>query len=328
MNVAWQYAALIATALAAAALWPLTPAVSFQDAMQVRAASGITAALACGALLVLPAFRPRTWLAVAVAAALIGLWLLNGHLDALGSCVAQYEGAPVIVGRTFRPELMDYAAGNPGLSASDHLESAGGQPSRLWTAQSIESCRTWVTWGGLGTIPFFALCAAALMSRKGRRVLRAAPPGLPAGTDPGPHAPRYDAFLSYRHTEPDRAYALDLLESLERRGLRVAIDVRDFAPNEHFLSEMERCIRESRFVLCVITPRYLESDHTSEEAVISKTVDLAERRKRLVPLQFEPVQLPVWLHGLVGIDFTASATVDPLDRLVHLMKNEPARAGT
>ena len=85
----------------------------------------------------------------------------------------------------------------------------------------------------------------------------------------------------------------------------MAIDFRDFAPNQHFLSEMERCIKESRFVLCVVTSQYLDSDHCVEEAIISKTLDMADRRKRLVPLIFERVELPVWLHGLVGIDFTA-----------------------
>ena len=60
--------------------------------------------------------------------------------------------------------------------------------------------------------------------------------------------PVYDAFISYRHSEPDKTHALDILESLERRGLRVAIDFRDFAANEHFLSEMERCIKQSRYV--------------------------------------------------------------------------------
>ena len=109
------------------------------------------------------------------------------------------------------------------------------------------------------------------------------------------------------------------------RRLRVAVDFRDFAANQHFLSEMERCIKESRFVLCVITAHYLQNDHTSEEAIISKTLDMAERRKRLVPLIFQRVDLPVWLHGLVGIDFTESAAIDPFERLCDLLDASPAQ---
>jgi hypothetical protein len=174
-------------------------------------------------------------------------------------------------------------------------------------------------------IPLFAVSVAALVPRGRHRFLsrrRNAPPpvaGTPAGT------PVYDAFISYRHTEPDKTHAIDIVESLERRGLRVAIDFRDFAANEHFLAEMERCIKQSRYVLCVITARYLASDHTSEEAIISKTLDMADRRKRLVPLVFERVELPVWLHGLVGIDFTELASVEPTERLLGLVGAPPVK---
>lgn len=60
--------------------------------------------------------------------------------------------------------------------------------------------------------------------------------------------------------------------------------------------------------------------HCTEEALISKTFDMAERRRRLVPLIFERVELPVWLHPAVGIDFTPTASIDPLQRLVTLFR--------
>lgn len=40
--------------------------------------------------------------------------------------------------------------------------------------------------------------------------------------------PFYDAFLSYRHLEPDSRFARSILTYLENDGYRVAIDVRDF----------------------------------------------------------------------------------------------------
>jgi hypothetical protein len=179
-----------------------------------------------------------------------------------------------------------------------------------------------VSWAGLSAVPLFALSAAALIARGRARLLPAARAATPiVRSSLSKRQIVYDAFLSYRHAEPDRTYASRVLEFLEARGFRGAIDVRDFAANEHFLSEMERCVLESRFVLCIITGNYLRSDHTSEEAIISKTLDLAEQRKRLVPLVFERVELPVWLHGLVGIDMTADARVDPFDRLLQLLSS-------
>ncbi len=53
--------------------------------------------------------------------------------------------------------------------------------------------------------------------------------------------------------------------------------------------------------------------------VIAKTIDLAQRTRRVVPLIYERVTLPVWLHGLSGIDFTESARVDPSERLLTLL---------
>lgn len=320
MTAAWWYVGIAILAAALAGMWPLTPALPAPQATTARVAVAVLAALICVAAARLPRLRAGVWLTLAVACGGCAVGLLMAHFEATNACVAEYDGQPRIVGREYSSDVTPYISANPGLSASDRLLDAGGVAERVWTTESIERCRFWVSWGGLLVVPFFAAAAAAVVAGAGRRQLRA------ARTEPRPDRPRvtaatrYDAFLSYRHTEPDRQLAFEILEFLEREGVRVAIDVRDFAANEHFISEMERCIKESRFVLCVITARYVESAHTSEEAIISKTLDLAERRRRLVPLIVESVELPLWLHGLVGIDFTPSARVDPFERLKGLVK--------
>jgi len=319
MIPAWWQALVALLAIVAAVVWPLTPALPSGDAVQARLGAAVLATIACGLLVVIRGGRPGVWIGVAIGSAAAAVILLVAHFNAVAGCVAEYDGRPVIIGRDYAADAASYVAANPGLAPSDRLFDAAGVPERIWSAESIASCRLWVSWGGTATIPLFAASIAALVRGRHRFLSKprtAAPPVVrqPAG------APVYDAFLSYRHAEPDKTHAIDILESLERRGLRVAIDFRDFAANEHFLSEMERCIKESRFVLCVITSQYLASDHTSEEAIISKTLDLADRRRRLVPLVFERVELPVWLHGLVGIDFTESAGVEPTERLLGLFR--------
>lgn len=133
---------------------------------------------------------------------------------------------------------------------------------------------------------------------------------------------RYDVFLSYRRIEPDRSFAIRLLRSLESDGLRVAIDELNFDPAESFITEMERCIRQSRFTLCLLSPRYLESGNTIEEAIIGKALSLSERRQRVIPIIFEAVERPIWLYDIVGIDFTrVDPLLDPLDRLKAYLKN-------
>jgi hypothetical protein len=321
MSAAWWHALVALIAIVVAAVWPLTPALSSADVLQARLGAAVVAAIACALLAVVRGWRQGFWIAASIGSATLGVLLLLAHFNATAACLADYDGRSIVIGREYAADAAPYVTANPGLAPSDRLLDAGGVPERIWSAASIRSCRLWVSWGAMATIPLFAVSAAALISRGRPRMLSRprVPPLVPGGGEPA-----YDAFLSYRHVEPDKTHAFDILESLERRGLRVAIDFRDFAPNEHFLSEMERCIKESRYVLCVITSQYLASDHTSEEAIISKTLDMADRRRRLVPLVFERVELPVWLHGLVGIDFTESASVEPTTRLLDLVTVKPS----
>ena len=319
MNPAWRYAAVALAAGAGALLWPLTAALPSREALQARLAAAAVAALVCAVVPLVRGIRSTVWIAVSMLSAVAGIALLLMHFNATPACVADYEGRPVIIGRDYTPDIAVYIKDNPGLSNADRLFDGGGVPERIWTAESIRSCRVLVSWAGLAAIPLFAIGAVALIARGRHAFLPGPARSVPAAAGATAAAPIYDAFISYRHLDADTSLAADILDSLERRGMRVAIDFRDFTPSEHFLSEMERCIKQSRFVLCVITSHYLDSDHTSEEAIISKTLDLAERRRRLVPLVFERVELPVWLHGLVGIDFTESARVEPLERLFDLL---------
>ena len=138
---------------------------------------------------------------------------------------------------------------------------------------------------------------------------------------------RYDAFLSYRHCEPDRGFARDLLQTLESARLRVAIDDRDFDPQSTFLEEMERCIRESRFTVAVVSTRYLESANTREEAIIRKVLDLQERQRRLIPILLEAVERPVWMYDIVGINFAeADPIVSPSNKLLLALGVQPRDA--
>ena len=133
---------------------------------------------------------------------------------------------------------------------------------------------------------------------------------------------RYDALISYRREEPDKKFARELLARLEAAGIRVVIDERDFDSAATFLEEMERCIKESRFTLVVASPRYFESGNCVEEAIICKVLDMAERRRRLIPLVIEPVTMPIWLYNIVGISFTdKDPLVDPYDKLIGKLAN-------
>ena len=133
---------------------------------------------------------------------------------------------------------------------------------------------------------------------------------------------RYDVFISYRHGDADESFALDLLKKLEAAGYKVALDQRDFAPHEPFLKEMERCIKESRFTLAVVSPRYRQSGNCEEEALITTVLDMSERRRRLIPLVIEKVEMPTWIYLVTGLDFaTPNLPFDPFGKLLRTLGN-------
>ncbi len=138
--------------------------------------------------------------------------------------------------------------------------------------------------------------------------------GLAIHSVPSPY--KYHAFVSYRRADPDQGFARSLVSRLDAECFKVVADARDFAPQATFLEEGERCVQESQFTLAVISPRYLASGNTNEEAIICKVLGQADRKRRLIPLILESVTMPTWLYDIVGIDFQESDPfVDPFEKL-------------
>jgi hypothetical protein len=131
---------------------------------------------------------------------------------------------------------------------------------------------------------------------------------------------QYDAFISYRRQEPDKGFARWLLKELQAAGYRVAFDEIDFSPQKTFLSEMERCCKESRLVLAVVSPRYFESGNTEMESTITAVQGMRDRNNRFIPLIYEDAQRPDWMYSLSGVYFNDDdPLVPPLDRLKAAM---------
>jgi hypothetical protein len=127
---------------------------------------------------------------------------------------------------------------------------------------------------------------------------------------------QYDAFISYRRQDPDKSVARALLQALQAEGYRIAFDEVDFAPPASFLEEMERCVKQSRFVLAVISSRYFESGNTDKEATMSVVRDMRDRTHRFIPLIYEETERPDWMYSLVGLNFTdPNPVIDPFFKL-------------
>ena len=316
--------AVLLAGIAAALAHP--PAVMAEAEAGSRWTFAALASAAIVALAILPFIvwrslaRPKIWVAAAVAALALGVGSFSAGGYALGACTARYADKPVIIGTALTTLGAAYKRANPELSSDDLLFDAAGVPERIWTRPSIGRCSTFIRSTYFLWIPFLVVCLLATAQAVPTTILspvRWDAPAPPVGTKFGPEVPaRYDVFVSYRHDGIDRNFAIELVSALEADGYRVAIDERDFPANASFLQEMERSVRESRFTVAVISSRYLQSGNCQEEAIICKVLDMGDRRRRLIPLLIEPVSMPAWLYGIVGIDCTKrDPLIDPFDKL-------------
>jgi len=116
----------------------------------------------------------------------------------------------------------------------------------------------------------------------------------------------YDVFISYRWVSPDQEWVREqLYPALTGAGLKVCLDVEDFALGQHVINEMTRAGKESRHVLCVISPAYLEENRMVEfEWLMAAQSDAAGRNSRLIPLILRPAPLPDAISGRIAADWT------------------------
>ncbi len=148
-----------------------------------------------------------------------------------------------------------------------------------------------------------------------RHVLAEAASPTPAQQPPSTDDTRYDAFISYSHV--DSAFVVGiLLARMEALGLTMCIDVRDFEPGAPSVTEIERCVVNSRKTLLVLTPSYVASEWGDLENVLVQTLDPANRARRLIPLLVKPCDLPLRIRALTYVDLMAEADWEgQLDRL-------------
>ena len=139
---------------------------------------------------------------------------------------------------------------------------------------------------------------------------------------------KYDVFVSYSHQ--DSEWVRDwLVPRLQKAGLRVGIDVRELQPGTPWAIELERAITQSRVILIVLTPDYLNSQWASFENVLVRTLDPAGRQRRVIPLVLEPCELPLRIRTLTYADFARPDQTDfQLSRLLAGIGVEEAPSPT
>jgi hypothetical protein len=136
---------------------------------------------------------------------------------------------------------------------------------------------------------------------------------------------RYDAFISYRHVEPDRTWAKWLHRALETwrtpkplvaRGVRARFapvfrDEDDLAASPHLSADIRQALRDSRYLIVVCSPRARDSQWIDAEVKQFRELGRGDRILALL-VEGEPSEaLPRALYEIRG-DALIGGTDEPL----------------
>lgn len=131
----------------------------------------------------------------------------------------------------------------------------------------------------------------------------------------------YDVFISYSHSDSDWIRTR-LLPVLEKSGLCVCIDYRDFEIGIPSITNMERAIKHSRKTLLILTPHWVDSQWTEFEAILLQTQDPTGRTKRVLPILLKKTPLPDRLQLFTYLDLTGALDLESqLQRLVQAIRD-------
>jgi tetratricopeptide (TPR) repeat protein len=130
----------------------------------------------------------------------------------------------------------------------------------------------------------------------------------------------YDAFISYSHA--DRAWVDDwLLPRLERAGLRICIDHRDFDVGAAALDNMERAAAASRHTLLVLTPAWVQSEWAGFEALLVQGRDPASLHRRTLPVLRDICTVPGRIANLTYADLRGAPDDAEFARLLDAIRD-------
>lgn len=138
-------------------------------------------------------------------------------------------------------------------------------------------------------------------------------PDQPLGT--------YDVYISYSHHNREWVWN-ELLPQLDNAGLRVYIDIRMFRFGAPTIWNMEQGINNSRHVLFVMTPEWVQSQWAQQEVWLAQA-DQTQQRK-VLPLLLEQCVIPSPVRHLQYLDLTNPETRDMgMTRLISQLGGNP-----
>jgi len=113
----------------------------------------------------------------------------------------------------------------------------------------------------------------------------------------------HDVFISYSHQDKEWVRSI-LVPQLEKAGLIVFIDYRDFRLGAPLITEMARAVEESGYTLSVLTPAYLDSNFTELENILAEQLGLEKSQRRLLAIKRKKCTPRLSIRARLWLDMT------------------------
>lgn len=112
---------------------------------------------------------------------------------------------------------------------------------------------------------------------------------------------KYDVFIS--HSAKDREFVTALASDLVQSGLNVWLDQWNIKVGDSFAQAIDEAIKESRFLLIVMSPDYFQSTWTRQEWQYGLANELQEKGIRVIPVLYRDCDIPPMLRTKQWVDF-------------------------
>ena len=109
-------------------------------------------------------------------------------------------------------------------------------------------------------------------------------------------------FLSYNHAEKD--FAMHLAGDLQGSGIAVWLDER-IPAGASLIYQIQEAINMVDCVGVILSPNAVRSPWVQQELEMAMTLHLSPRRLPVIPLLYEPCDIPLFLAGKLRLDFTS-----------------------
>jgi Caspase domain/TIR domain len=136
----------------------------------------------------------------------------------------------------------------------------------------------------------------------------------------------YDAFVSYCADDPADCDWVEeeLVPRLERLGLRLCLESRDFTFGAPLITEAERAVRESRYTIAVFTPSYMDGAFAQYQWVLAAHQSMETRTPRLIPLHRRTCELSLEDRMTAILDLRREKELEPqLLKLAKQLRTAP-----